>query len=195
MVRIHRTWQACSKAAGVRTGLREEELYDLVDFPLFDPYQMGQLDTAEYLRELASYLSVSDQDARRVHDAILREAYPGTEQLVRDLKAAGIATACLSNTNTLHWEALNSDRYPAIRDLDFKVVSHTVRLLKPSPALLRLFDKDTQRMPRQIVFFDDHQGNIDAALEHGWNAIFVDHESDPASEMRQALRRADLLTA
>jgi HAD superfamily hydrolase (TIGR01509 family) len=193
LARIRRTWQECAAAAGVDTGLPQEQPFELTDFPLFDAFQLGAVPTNEYLRDLAGYLFVDEAQAKAVHNAILDSPYEGTRELVGDLKQLGHATACLSNTNALHWEILNSEAFPAIHALDYKVVSHSVRLLKPEAAVFRLFDLDTQVTPEYVVFFDDHEGNVLAARRHGWNAIFVDHESDPAAQMRAALAAMEVI--
>src|SRR5437868_3609477 len=108
LARIRRTWNGCAEAVGVKTGLRENELYDLTDFALFDAFQLGAFEPSHYLEKLGSYLSISAGDALKVHNAILDRPYEGTQEVVDDLKAAGHRTACLSNTNSLHWEILNS---------------------------------------------------------------------------------------
>ena len=193
LARIRRTWQACAAAAGVPTGLRDDELYDLSDFPLFDAFQLGALEPSEYLEKLGSYLSVSSNDAKAVHNAILEAPYEGTAELTHELKRLGHSTACLSNTNEIHWEILNSDAYPAIAGLDFKMVSHTIRLQKPEPAVFRLFDAEAEVSPQHVVYFDDHEGNILAARRHGWNAVLVDHLGNPAEQMRQALKTLEVI--
>ena len=193
LARIRRTWQQCALAAGVESGLRMDELYDLTDFPLFDAFQIGSLDPGQYLSELGSYLSAEPEKAKLVHNAILDRPYEGTAELVNDLKAAGHRTACLSNTNLLHWEILNSVAFPAIANVDFKMVSHEIRLLKPEPMVFRMFDLKSESVAEHVIYFDDHEGNVLAARRHGWNAVFIDHEADPASQMREALRKAEVL--
>lgn len=193
LARIRRTWQTCALAAEVETGLRQEEHYDLTDFPLFDAFQFGAFDPDHYLSELGSYLSVSSDDAKKVHNAILNKPYEGTQTLVEDLKKAGHKTACLSNTNLLHWEILDSPVFPAIKQLDFKMVSHEIRLLKPEPTVFRRFDLEAEVRPEHVIYFDDHEGNVLAARTHGWNAFLVDHEGDPASEMRDALNKLEVI--
>ncbi len=193
LARIRRTWQSCALAAGVKTGLRDEELYELSDFALFDGFQLGSLATTEYLEKLSTYLGVSAGEAKAVHNAILQEPYEGTEELVQEIKSHGHATACLSNTNSLHWEILNSSAYPSIEGLDFKMVSHTIGLLKPESAVFRRFDLEADVAPEGLVYFDDHEGNVMAAKAHGWNAVLVDHLGDPAAQMREALRGLEVI--
>lgn len=193
LARIRRTWQSCALAAGVKTVLRDDELYDLSDFVIFDAFQLGSLAPPEYLDKLSTYLGVSTDEAKQVHNAILQEPYEGTADVVQDLKACGHSTACLSNTNTLHWDILNSSAFPCIENLQFKMVSHTIGLLKPEPAVFRRFDLEAEVGPENVVYFDDHEGNVLAAQRHGWNAILVDHLGDPAAQMREALRALEVL--
>ena len=193
LARIRRTWQQCVLAAGAESGLRQDELYDLTDFPLFDAFQLGALDTEQYLQELGSYLSMPPEKTKPVHNAILDRPYEGTEEVVRDLQNAGHRTACLSNTNALHWDILNSSAFPAIENLEFKMVSHMIRLLKPEPMVFRMFDLETEMSPQHVVYFDDHEGNVLAARRHGWNAVLIDHEGDPADQMRKSLKEFEIL--
>ena len=193
LARIRRTWQQCADAVGVETGLPSENLRDLSDFALFDTFQFGTVEASSYLEELAGYLSVSKIDALRVHNAILDRPYEGTHRLIRDLEEAGHRRGCLSNTNSLHWAILNSEAFPGIFELDFKVVSQEINLLKPDPEVFNLFDAKAGTSPESIVYFDDHEGNVLAAKQHGWNAFLVDHQGDPAAQMRDALRESRML--
>jgi FMN phosphatase YigB (HAD superfamily) len=196
LIRIRRTWNECAEAAAIKTGLPETEVYDLMDFPLFDAYQMGSLATNEYLEGLAKYLETKPAMAKEVHMAILSESYEGTTDLIQELNAKDLDTGCLSNTNVLHWEEMvGSGRFPGIPQLHFKFTSHDIRLLKPDSAIFRLFDRETGYDGEHIVYFDDHQLNVDAARKNGWNAFYIDHEANPVVQMRKVLSDLELLAA
>jgi glucose-1-phosphatase len=197
LIRIRRTWQQAALAAGVNTALPDNELYPLTDFPLFDAYQLGALDDREYLRELGCYLGIKSEDkARAVHLAILDGTYGGAEKLLDDIERAGMGTACLSNTNMLHWnEMISNGRFSCVSRLRYKVASHELRLLKPDPAFFRLFDRELATRPGNVYFFDDHEGNALAAQRHGWRAHFVDHEGDPIADIRNTLAAEGLLAS
>lgn len=193
LARIRRNWQACAAAVNVEIGLPANEIYDLSDFPLFDPFQFGSIDPSKYLDDLGGYLSVSRTDALKVHNAILDRPYEGTEHLAKELRHAGHRTSCLSNTNSFHWDILNSSAFPAIEGLDFKLVSQDIKLLKPDPMVFRLFDLKAETLPDRVIYFDDHEGNVKAAQRHGWNAFLIDHEGDTASQMRDVLSQFETL--
>src|SRR5579884_3278043 len=181
LARIRRSWQACASAVGVPIGLPPDETHDLPSFHLFDQFQNGALDSKEYLAELAKHLSVTTPQALSVHNAILDSPYPGTPTLVRELAEAGHKTACLSNTNSLHWSIMNSPAFAAIAGLDFKMVSHEVRLSKPDQKIFALFDEHVGVSPSQVIYFDDSNENVVIANKHGWHAILVDHEGNTAA--------------
>lgn len=193
LVRIRRTWRTAADAAQVPLTFEDGLDYALEDFPLFDAFQVGSLGEEEYLASLAGYLGCASSDARCVHDAIMIGPYEGTDELVRDIRAAGHVAGCLSNTNSIHWSALDSPRFPAIQRMDVKVASHGLRLLKPDPTTFRLFDSLAETQPGSVVYFDDHEGNVRAAEKHGWQAFYIDHDSDPAIQMRAVLERLKIV--
>ena len=196
MVRIHPTWGEAAEHAGVATRCRPEALDELGGFPAFEAFQAGDLHAAPFLAALAAHLGLASRaDAEAVHHAILDEAYPGTEALVQELHAAGIATGCLSNTNALHWRRMaHSGEFPGIEALDHKFASHELQLQKPEPAIFRAVERATGRHPASIVFFDDGLHNVAGALACGWRAHTIDPQGNPASQVRRQLAAEGILS-
>lgn len=105
-------------------------------------------------------------------DSWLVRKYPGVDTLLMNL-GEKYKTACLSNTNVIHW--------PKIRD-DFGIgnllhehfVSHKMGVLKPDKEAFLYALKKLNCPPEAIVFFDDNQMNIRAAREVGINAFRVE---------------------
>ena len=193
LARIRRSWQSCASAASVEIGLPSDASHELTHFHLFDEFQNGGLESKEYLAKLGEFLSVSSPNALLVHNAILDSPYPETPQLVKDLSSAGFRTACLSNTNSLHWSIMNSPTFSAIAGLDLKMVSHEVRLSKPDEKIFALFDQHARVSPSQVIYFDDNEDNVIIANKHGWQASLIDHEGNTAAQMRAVLKEKGLL--
>jgi len=187
LARIWHTWQGAALEAGVPIRLDPAAPIPLIDFLPLDEYQMGGLSEAGYLVALGDWLGCSVEDALSIHNHILIGEYPGTEALVDDIEQAGFVTGCLSNTNAAHWAELAGPRFPAISRLDRKMASHIVGLNKPDPAIFRLYASVNGLQPEEIVYFDDHFGNVESAKSVGFRAFRVDPHSDTVAFMRKTL--------
>lgn len=114
--------------------------------------------------------------------------FAGSEELVADLHQAGIATACLSNTNAPHWEVMRQHaHFPAIASLQMPVLSHVVNAEKIlHTEIYEAFERITGYSGSNVVFFDDVKVNVLGALDMGWNAFQIDHEC-PTRQVREKL--------
>ena len=185
MVRINRTWQEAAQTAGVRIGMPALPPVALGELTIFNHWQAARAGPQDYFDALAEALSVSHDEARLVHSAILMEPYPGTLALVEELHALGLRTGCLSNTNAAHFDRLTSpDHYPNIAVLETKMASHEVGLEKPGAEIYRLFEQVASAQPEELVFFDDLPENAAAARDCGWLAFAIDPFGDTAAQMR-----------
>ncbi len=149
-------------------------------------HEVGKIDAAEYLKRAAEVTGVTPQNVRDVMTAWLRDPYPGLDQLIDDIHAAGMKTACLSNTSGMHWpvlvERLNLGR------LHYRFASHIVGAFKPEPAIYQALEQETGIDPFNIMFFDDIEVNCIGARERGWQAHQIIHPGDPVAQMRTHLR-------
>lgn len=97
---------------------------------------------------------------------------PGAEELLASLRPR-FRLAALSNSNALHWERNVNEL--GINDLfEVAISSHQVGCCKPDP---RIYQAALERLgvsPDAVMFFDDVQGNVDAASRLGMRAFQVD---------------------
>jgi len=195
LIRITQLWHEAAAYAGVPIRPGFDPTLPLTDAPTFNPYQTGEIDDETYFRTLAEYLGAETPEAAlAVHNHILIEPYPGVEGLIRELGQAGIATACLSNTNAPHWIEMNeSGRFPTQELLTLRMASHEVRIQKPDPAIFRLLEQSAHVSGESIAFFDDTAPNVVVARELGWNAFVIDPKGDPAAQMREHLNNLGVL--
>jgi len=195
-VQIHQTWQAAAAGVGVATKLPESPALLLPTLPALDEYQGGKRSFASYLEAAAEFLDCSVEDARRIHNGILVEEYPGIPRLVADIRAAGLITACLSNTNAPHWECLTDPAlFPTVSGLDYPLASHNLEVAKPDHAIYGRFLEITGVNADEVVFFDDGVKNVVAAKELGWESLRIDPFGDPAAQMRTHLENLGILLA
>jgi epoxide hydrolase-like predicted phosphatase len=85
---------------------------------------------------------------------------------VATLRAAGIRTALLSNSFGLEY-----DRTDWPRLFDVAVISHEVRLRKPTPAIFELTCEQLGVKPADVVFVDDLEPNVLAARALGMEGV------------------------
>ena len=194
LVRICRTWEQGCIAAGVTLRPFDEssEHVERRQSLVMD-LQRGEIDDGDFHRHLSELFdgTWNHEEVARVDTAWLLDAYPGTLELIRELDAAEVRTACLSNTSGGHWESLLE--YENVAALGTHHASHLLGLAKPDPRIYEVFESMLGVPPEEIVFFDDLVANIDAAAARGWNAVLVDHVGDTAAQMRNVLNVLGIL--
>jgi FMN phosphatase YigB (HAD superfamily) len=198
LARIRANWYDCAVAAGLEPDRKLRE-GGMNAFPLFDPFQKGTASQDRYIAELSQLLECDLEKAALAHNEILVEPFRGTEQIVDALNEQEIGTACLSNTNEMHWRILDDpELYPNIAKLQLKVVSHLVGALKPSPEIYADFERlagsrmenereSEEPEPVEIVYFEDHPDYVQAAIERGWDAVLIKQFIHPEDQIRSAL--------
>lgn len=194
LARICHSWEEVARTSGIACTLDPEGNSPLTSIPEFDGYQAGIIPLPLYLAALARFTGCDPRDALRMHNGILLEPYPGSEELVADIEATGIGTGCLSNTNEPHWVdlALNG-RFPAIVRLERKMASHLVGINKPDPAIFRLYAETHGVTPGEIVYFDDNGPNVESAKAVGFEAHRIDPHGDAPGQMRTILTEIGVL--
>lgn len=191
LVRIRHTWNEVLAAIGAESTLAEQWCHH--DYKPLADYQAGSLDEAAYLAILARDLSLSPDMARAAHEAILDRDYDGAHDLVRRLRATGVKTACLSNTNALHWTRFcSAEHFPAVAGLDRRFASFEIGANKPDPAAFAAIERAYPG--RRKVYFDDLERNVEGARRAGWEAFGVDPNGDPPAEMEAILAELGVLT-
>ena len=195
LVRICDDWLHACAVAGVRAPsvgpdpVARARLHGLVC-----RVEVADFDHDAFCREAGPVLGLSTTEVSSIWDAYTRGPYPGAVELLDDLNAAGVRTACLSNTNDNHWRLMSdpaSHTYFPFDRLTHAFASHLVRLRKPDAAVYAHVEQTAGVPGESIVFFDDLPENVAAAKARGWNAYAVDPTADnPLPQIRRWL--ADL---
>ena len=64
--------------------------------------------------------------------------------------------------------------------------------MKPDAAIFGAVEDATGRRGDEILFFDDLPANVEGARAHGWRAVLIDPDGDPAAQVLTALEEAGL---
>ena len=112
---------------------------------------------------------------------------PGTADLVRELHGAGVRQLGLTNwSHELYPHA--PERFEVLALLDDVVVSGTEGVAKPDPRIYEIAVERSGLPASALVFVDDKQENVDAAVAAGMDGIVF----AGAVDLRAALRRRGL---
>lgn len=191
LVRICRDWQHACQCAGFdwsaipaarRAGLSE----------VLHRAEIGQISAEELYRQAADLLACRPEQIRAISDAFIFGLYPGAADLLEELSAAGVRTACLSNTNEHHWSLLFDANHRACLPMDrlnHHFASHLLQARKPEDGIYAQVEREVDVPGSAILFFDDVIENLDAAKARGWNTQWIDPApDDPIPQIRAALR-------
>ena len=95
---------------------------------------------------------------------------PGMLDIIQGLKAKGVGVYGLTN-----WPAETfteaRHRFKTIGSIDNYVVSSSVKLAKPDPAIYQVLLSKYNLKPQECVFIDDSALNVAAAVACGWQGI------------------------
>ncbi|MCO5973352.1 HAD-IA family hydrolase [Actinoallomurus sp. WRP6H-15] len=179
------------RAFGVREGLGETAVENVLrnseeGRAALAAVEDGRLPQREYEAALARLLGVDSHGLLGEILADLRPCRPVLE-LVDRARAAGIATAVLSNS----WGTGSYDPYDGYRleeRFDAVVISDRVGLRKPGEDIYQLTADKMGVRPSDCVFVDDTAHNLPPAERLGMAVVFFDDVEAGIARVEQLLR-------
>lgn len=109
---------------------------------------------------------------------------PANVAVLEDALAAGIPTYAITNfAADTFVEAC--EIYPFLGRFHGRIVSGEERLIKPDPAIYRLFLERFGQRAEDCLFMDDSRANIESAKALGFAVIHVTPETDLRAEVRR----------
>ncbi len=156
---------------------------------IFQQYERGYGHADMFLRELARIFDLNHTlpELKTLWNQWVGAPYEAVTDVITALKADYI-TACLSNTNAMHWTHLG--RYLDCETLFHKAyASHIIHSAKPNPDCYQAVLNDLQVTPKDVWFFDDTTENVMAAQAMGITSIKV----DPAEGVVPVLKKFGLV--
>ncbi len=133
-------------------------------------FESGKCSKEDFARNTVKELSLSvdDQHFLEYFETLPVAPFPGAIALLNKIKTQ-YQTALLSNSNEIHWDKkMKSMKLAPCFDHYF--ASHLMGLVKPDPAAFDYVISCLNVPASQILFFDDNQLNVDAAIRAGMHA-------------------------
>ena len=142
--------------------------------PVLKAYEIGQCSDQEFISETlrAFNLDMTEAELKRLWCDGVKRPYPGIYEMLDTLRKT-YKTACLSNTNALHWAHLKTYLDPDVH-FDHPMASHIMGLAKPDLNIYLAAIKDIGVNPSNIWFFDDTLQNVEAARLVGMRTFHID---------------------
>jgi hypothetical protein len=157
---------------------------------------VGAIDTNTFCELAAPFLKLRPEHVLALSDAYLIGPYPGVNELLDDVHAKGIKTACLSNTNENHWRQMTDPSHrnalPLSR-LDYRFASQLMRLRKPDDAIYAAVERgdgagrETDRLLRRPG--GERRVRQEAVVERDQ----IEIDNDPIAQVRKHLTSLAIL--
>ncbi len=134
-------------------------------------FELGNISPAEFSERVVAEweLPVSPEEFLRAFGSWFRGFYPGVHGLLTELRGR-YHLVCLSNSNRVHWESAGAGVAPYF---DAAFLSFEVGLAKPDPAIFKTVVSALGVEPHEVLFFDDSEANVEAAVGEGLQAQLV----------------------
>ncbi len=151
----------------------EKELWEKwLTSPAVRSFESGKISPETFSKKLREEmeLPINSNDLTNEFKRWLKGIYPGAKELLYELSSYQLA--CFSNTNELHWPRVQTE-FGIYELFDKHYASHHMGMLKPDDDAFQYVINDLDCPPREILFLDDNQMNVDAAVKNGMTAYCV----------------------
>jgi len=132
-------------------------------------FDRGTVEPPVLVQRIAQRTGLSEAEVQRVVDAVPQELQPqpASVALLRRLHEAGHPLYYLSNMPVPYADFLQAT-HDFMNLFSDGVFSGRVHHNKPEPAIFELAAVRFGHAPAELLFFDDHEPNISAAVALGW---------------------------
>jgi|GEM_PF-72223 len=170
-----------------RTRIGEQGIRGLLDqSPLLHQFESGKITANELYATFVTESGFTGTlaDFRAAFGDIFTEI-PAMIALHAELKAAGLPTHILSNTNDIAVEHIQH-RFPFFAGFTSYIFSHEVGAMKPMAPIYEALERSAGFSGADLLYIDDRAENIDAAIARNWQCIL---HHDPAATVSEVWRR------
>jgi glucose-1-phosphatase len=148
----------------------EQDIYKLLETPT-QKYESGKITSEMFFEDAARELNLDISFDRFKHAwcSVATEFVEGMEELLKEINRKKILYL-LSNTNELHFHYI-MDNFPQLKCFKNFFLSYQTESMKPDPVIYRHMLEHVSETSAELLFIDDRQINIEAALQVGIDSI------------------------
>ncbi|MBR1477759.1 MAG: HAD family phosphatase [Lachnospiraceae bacterium] len=174
-------------------GLTDEEIKAVVkasvEHPNWNEFDRGVLTRDECLLSFIASAPELESKLHIAYDDISGMVTPRDYAIpwIKSLKDKGYKVYYLSNFSKAAEDEC-AESLSFIPYTDGGILSYRVKLIKPDPAIYRLFLSTFGLNASECVFIDDKKNNIDAAISEGWSGIVFKSKEQVEEELEKLLK-------
>lgn len=167
-------WVGIEALENLTSLTRDQVIHHFSNNSVFKKYEIGKCDDDLFAAELNSVfdLGLNIDATKKLWNSWVKSPYANTESILQTLRKT-YKTACLSNTNSLHWNHLHT-LMDMDTSFDIKFASQILNVAKPDANIYNFAVKALDVEPEKVLFFDDTIINVKAAADMGLQALHVD---------------------
>ncbi len=178
---INIDWRKSVDAFAELTGRSFEELNQLMrKEELVQRIETGNIDSNGFREWFCTIFDkrFESEEIDKAWNAMLLEIPKERIDLIKSLRNE-FRIMCLSNTNEIHINALNSklsavSEYERLEQLmDKTYYSHVLKTRKPEPEAWEIILEENQLAAESVLYFDDNKTNHEVALKLGFNSVLI----------------------
>ena len=164
---------------------REAVLNGMLEHADWCRFDGGLLSKDALLQRFCGRTSVDRSRAEEVFELVMHslKLIDATNELIYELKAAGVALYCISNMSREHYGFLRS-KYTFFDCFDELVISSHVKMTKPDKEIYELAIQKFGIQPSESLFVDDREDNIVAAEASGLNVVHFKRSHECRKKIR-----------
>lgn len=134
-------------------------------------------DSPDYEEEIIKFFKESAE--------LLVGKFDYTDDLIRLIKSKGYGVYLLSNYPVNYFEIHMKNQLDFASDVDGKIVSGYVKLIKPDEKIYRLLLEQYNLNAEECLFIDDKEANIEAAIKVGINGVVFKGYDELLEELKK----------
>lgn len=159
--------------------------------PWWNEFDKGEMTVEEIIDKYAESAPEYKEDIASIYDhkEEFVELYDYAIPWIRELKERGYKVYVLSNWSEPVYEANKETHLRFMKELDGEIMSYREKMIKPNREIYQLLCSRYHIDPKEAVFLDDNEANIEGAKEFGLHAIHFKSYEQAKEELEQYLKK------
>ncbi len=162
----------------------DEVMEKVVGSDVLVDYEYGRTGSQEFYHQVKDLSGYSG--GYPAFENLFGEIFTEIDEMVslqRELKTLGVPRFIFSNTNEIAIRIIRQ-QYEFFSEFDGYIYSYEHRAMKPEGPLYEVVEKIIGCSGQDLVFIDDKEENIHAAIDRGWHGVVHKEPSSTRSQIK-----------